>query len=180
MKVLIRPYRIDDIHALFEAATESVTEVEPFLPWCHAEYSLNESRTWVELQIAQFQAGKEFQFAVISSGDNSFLGGCGLNTIDHAHRWANLGYWVRSSATRQGVATEAVRELTHWAFENTNLNRLEIVASTHNTASLRVAEKAGAMREGTLRNRFFLRGVAHDAVVFSLAREDFEKRFKRG
>ena len=179
MEVSIRPYRIDDIYALFEAATESIAEVRPFLPWCHPEYSVDESRTWIELQIAQFQAGKEYQFVVISSGDK-LLGGCGLNAIDQENRRANLGYWIRSSATRQSVATEAVRCLTRWAFENTNLNRLEIVVSTQNRASLRVAEKAGAVREGTLRNRLLLHDVAHDAVVFSLVREDFKDRFNYG
>ena len=66
-------------------------------------------------------------------------------------------------------------ELVRWAFENTNLNRVEIVASTMNFASLRVAEKAGAVREGVLRRRLLLHGVTHDAMVFSFVRTDFEK-----
>jgi len=53
---------------------------------------------------------------------------------------------------------------------------LEIVVSIVNIASLRVAEKAGAVREGTLRNRFLLHGFAHDAAVFSFVRKDFESR----
>jgi ribosomal-protein-serine acetyltransferase len=53
---------------------------------------------------------------------------------------------------------------------------LEIVVSTVNIASLRVAEKAGAVREGTLQSRLLLHGVTHDAVVFSFVRKDFESR----
>jgi RimJ/RimL family protein N-acetyltransferase len=53
---------------------------------------------------------------------------------------------------------------------NTDLNRLEIVAAVENIPSQRVAEKAGAIREGIARSRLFLNGRFHDAAVFSFAR----------
>ena len=70
------------------------------------------------------------------------------------------------------LATQAVKSLAAWAFANTDLIRLEIVVALGNAASLRVAEKAGARREGTLRKRLFFHGVAHDAAMFSLVRGD--------
>jgi len=81
-----------------------------------------------------------------------------------------LGYWVRTSAARRGVATTAVRQLVDWGFEHTDLVRMEVLVSTHNVASLRTASKAGAEREGVLRSRLWLHGLAHDAVVFSFIR----------
>jgi ribosomal-protein-serine acetyltransferase len=172
MDVSIRPYRIDDADALYAAAKESTVELMPFMPWCHTNYVIDESRQWIETQVARFQSGEEYQFVVISS-EGRFLGGCGLNALDEDNRLANLGYWIRTSETRKGAATEAVRRLIGWAFNNTNLNRLEFVISTDNPASLRVAEKTGAMREGVLRSRLLLHGVAHDAVVFSIVRKEF-------
>jgi RimJ/RimL family protein N-acetyltransferase len=86
------------------------------------------------------------------------------------HRFANLGYWVRTSATRQGVATEAVRQVAEFAFGNTDLVRLEIVCAVGNDASQRVAERAGAAREGALRHRLLLHGQPVDAVMYSLVR----------
>jgi ribosomal-protein-serine acetyltransferase len=167
--VLIRPYQIEDAAALFEAGKESFAEMNPFMPWCHANYALDEARSWVKGQVLHFESGTEFQFAILSN-ENKYIGGCGLNAIDRSNRRANLGYWVRTSATGQGVATAATRQLVDWAFENTDLNRLEVVVSVKNTASLRVAEKAGAVREGLLRGRLVLHGQAHDAAVFSFVR----------
>ena len=91
------------------------------------------------------------------------MGGCGLNQIDGENRRANLGYWVRTSATGQGVARSAIRELVDWAYQNTNLIRLELIISSRNSASLRTAENAGAVREGILKNRLLLHGKPHDA-----------------
>lgn len=157
---------------LYEAARESITQAYPWLPWCHPEYAVADAREWVESRDEARKNGESFEF-VIENDAAQFLGGCGLNQISTAHRWANLGYWVRTSATGQGVATQAVRMLEDWAFRETELDRLEIVASVMNPASIRVAEKAGAVREGIARERLLLHDKRHDAVVFSLLRSDW-------
>jgi len=126
LDVQIRRYRIDDAAAVVEAARESVRDIQPWMPWCHASYSIEESRSWIDVQVAAFGQGTAFEFA-IESADGRYLGGCGLNQIDQANHRANLGYWVRSSATRKGVATAAVRAVRDWAFDRTGLIRLEIV-----------------------------------------------------
>lgn len=153
-----------------EAVRESVPDLRPWMPWCHPDYSVEESRSWLELQVSAFQQRAEFEFAIVAP-DGRILGGCGLNHLDPLNRRANLGYWVRSSEARRGVATAAVRLLRAWAFANTDLVRLEVVIASGNAASHRVAEKAGATREGTLRSRLLLHGIAHDATMFSFVRE---------
>jgi RimJ/RimL family protein N-acetyltransferase len=169
MNVRIRPYTVDDASAILEAAQESLAELEPWMPWCHPGYSLEESRSWLELQVPAFRQGTAFEFAIVST-DGRYLGGCGLNQFDKANNRANLGYWVRSTATRQGVATAAVRLIRDWGFRSTDLVRLEVVVAIGNVASLRVAEKSGAIREGALRSRLLLHGTFHDAMMFSFTR----------
>ena len=102
--------------------------------------------------------------------NDEFLGGCGVNQVNSIHRFANLGYWVRSSATGRGVARAAVRETAEFVFQNTDLIRLEIVCAVENRRSQRVAEALGAVREGILRSRLLLHGQAVDAVMYSLVR----------
>ena len=169
LNVKLRPYSLDDAEAVLEAARESLAELQPWMPWCHPDYSLEDSRSWLQLQVPAFEEGTAFEFAIVSS-DGRYLGGCGLNDIDKTNKRANLGYWVRTAAARRGVATSAVCALREWAFDTTDLVRLEIVVAVDNVASHRVAEKAGAIREGTLRRRLVLHGTAHDAVMFSLTR----------
>ena len=168
--VAIRPYALADALRLFEAARESSGEVHLWLPWCRPEYSLEDARTWIEKQVPLFAEKSAFSF-VIEDTRGRFLGGCGLNQLDPIHRRANLGYWVRSSAAGRGIATAAARQLAAWAFENTDLVRLEIVAAIGNLASIRVAEKSGAVREGVARSRLLINDISHDAVVFSIVRE---------
>jgi ribosomal-protein-serine acetyltransferase len=165
----IRAYEPEDAQALWEAARESVEEVFPWLPWCHAHYSMAEAVEWARSRAPLAAEGREYAFAIIGA-DGRFLGGCGLNQVNRLHRFANLGYWVRTSATRHGVATEAVRQVAHFAFRNSDLLRLEIVCAVGNERSQRVAERAGAVREGVLRHRLLLHGQPVDAVMYSLVR----------
>jgi RimJ/RimL family protein N-acetyltransferase len=167
--IQIRPYTVEDAPTVFEAVIESRAELLPWMPWCHPHYAIEETRAWLATQVPAFKEGHAFEFA-IQSADGRYLGGCGLNQIDKVNKRANLGYWVRTSATRQGVATTAIELIRTWGFEHTDLIRLEIVVAAENTASRRAAEKSGAAFEGILRNRLVLHGVAHDAAVHSFTR----------
>jgi RimJ/RimL family protein N-acetyltransferase len=167
--VLIRCYRREDVLPLFEAAAESVSEIHPWLPWCHPGYAREESEAWVQRCGSAWREGTEYEFAIVQRSGR-FLGGCGLNQIKGDHHVANLGYWVRSSETRHGIATAAVRKLVDFAFRETDLLRLEIVAAVENIASQRVAERADALREGVLHDRLFFHGRSHDAVLYAFVR----------
>lgn len=176
-QVTLRPYRPDDVSDLYAATRESIAEVSPWMKWCHPDYAIEESSTWIAQCAERWQEGKEYNFAITDSRDGSFLGGCSLNTLNLLDRVANLGYWVRTRQTRQGIATTATRLLARFGLEELKLNRIEIIAATGNQASQRVAEKAGATREGILRNRLVVHENVYDMVIFSLIPQDLEKLF---
>jgi RimJ/RimL family protein N-acetyltransferase len=157
------------------AALESVAEVYPWMAWCHRHYSLDEARQWVAVQEKLAQEGTAYEFAILGEGGR-FLGGCGINQISKANRFANLGYWVRTSAMGRGVAPAAARLVAEYAFRETDLIRLEIVCAVANTRSQRVAEKVGAVREGVMRSRLLLPSGPSDAVMYSLVRPTLEGR----
>ena len=168
-QISIRRFRSDDAAALLEAAVESQEQIFPWLPWCHEGYVLDDSRAWIERCAATWENRTEYNFAIVDRADR-LLGGCGLNQLRPEHRVANLGYWVRTSATKRGVATAAVGKLAEFAFRETDLARLEIVVDLGNVASHRVAVKSGALREGVAHDRLYAHGASHDAVVYALLR----------
>jgi len=167
----IRPYRIGDGPLFHAAAIESVRHVQPWMPWCHAGFTLDDANTWVERKVQTFAERAEFEFVMVDAA-GVLVGACGLNQIDPANRRANLGYWVRRTSLGRGFATAAVRLLERWAYEHTDLERLELVIAIGNAASIRVVENVGGRREGVLRNRLYLHGAFHDAFMFSLVRRE--------
>ncbi|MBL8848460.1 MAG: GNAT family N-acetyltransferase [Planctomycetaceae bacterium] len=167
--IRLRQYRSDDVDAVADAVLESQAELSIWMPWCHPDYGRQDAAAWVASRPDAWQRNEEKSFLVVAA-DDQLLGGCGIHRINLQNGVGELGYWVRSSATRRGVATEATRLACAWAFEVAGLHRIEILASVENVASQRVAEKAGGVREGILRERLLLHGRRHDCVLYSIVR----------
>jgi RimJ/RimL family protein N-acetyltransferase len=168
----LRPFRLDDAEAIFEAVRESMRELGQWLSWCHPDYTIQDSIQFLTAQGETLRTNSEYGFAITDRANGRLLGACGINQFEKATRCANLGYWLRTSATQRGVATQAVRLVAHWTFAQLAIERIEIVAATGNHASQRVAERVGATREGIARGRLRVHGAQHDAVIFSLIRSD--------
>ena len=166
--IVLRRYRLSDTPVLHAAVRESLPELIPWMPWCTENYAMEESAQWIEAEPMRWDNAMEFGFAIVDAESGEYYGGCGLNLINRIHNYCNLGYWVRSSVAGKGIATAATRAIAKFGFDTLKMSRIEIIAAAGNVASQRVAEKAGAHREGVLRNRLMIKGYLRDAVLFSL------------
>lgn len=171
--VCLRQFTLDDVPELFTAIHESMPQLSTWMVWAHAGYSMEDTRAFVAKCGSGWEKGEQYSFAIVDVRDGELLGSVGLSAVNRAHGFANLGYWVRARKTRHGVASSATRMAARFGLESLKLNRVELLVPTANAASQRVAEKAGAKREGLLRRRLQLNGVPHDALVYSFVPEDF-------
>ena len=165
--VRLRPWQPEDASALYEAARESIASVSPWLPWLRQGYGPADSIRWIEAAGAARQRGDAHVFGIFDA-QGHVLGDIGLNRIDARRGSANLGYWVRTSAQGQGVATRAAKAIAAYGFEVLGLVRIEIVVAVDNTPSRRTAERLGAHFDGISPNRIILRGEAVPAAVYLL------------
>ncbi|TDT40752.1 RimJ/RimL family protein N-acetyltransferase [Streptomyces sp. BK208] len=117
--------------------------------------------------------GTGVRVAVDRVSDGAFVGWCGLVEWNPVHRSASLGYCFGEAMWGRGYATEAVRALLRWAFGTLDLNRVQAEADTRNPASARVLEKAGFVREGTLREDCVVDGEVSDSWVYGLLRREW-------
>jgi ribosomal-protein-alanine N-acetyltransferase len=118
------------------------------------------------------QEGTGARVAIERAPDGVFAGWCCLVKWNPDHRSATIGYCLDDAVWGQGFATEAVGALLHWAFDMLDLNRVQAETDTRNTASRRVLEKLGFVREGTLREDCIVEGEVSDSWVYGLLRRD--------
>jgi RimJ/RimL family protein N-acetyltransferase len=167
--VVLRPLVLGDSPAVAAAVDESRVELAAWMTWWTPSFGEPDVRDYIVRVTAERERSESFEYGIYDTS-GAFVGNCGINRISKPNRYANLGYWIRTTRTGEGLATKAVRKLAAWGFANTDLNRLEIVAALGNVRSQRVAERAGATREGVLRKRQVLRGIPEDEVMYSLLR----------
>lgn len=168
-RLLLRPFRSSDAAHFAAAVRESAISVGHWMPWPHADYTQDEARAWFAHCRQAWRAGAACELGIFARADaRRVLGGIGLNRLDALHRSANLGYWVRHTAERQGIASEAAQALAQYGFRALARVRIEIVVAQGNRASTRVARKLGARMECLARNRLIVGGVPVAARVFAL------------
>lgn len=171
-RTLIRPFAPTDLDEFLAATDETAESLRHWMAWYHGNYSRDDAERFLRERETAWQSGDHFSFAICDGAAGRLVGGVGLNAIQKVHRHANLGYWIRASAAGQGHATRATRLCARFGFEQLGLARIEITAEPENVPSLRVAEKAGAIREGIARHKVQVRGGPRDVVVFSLLPSD--------
>lgn len=164
----IRPFAAEDIAAHAAAVAASRPQLAAGLSWATPAYGPNESAAWVMSRGPAWAQGGEYSFVIEHTPSRGFAGCCGINRLDWPHRVGNLTYWVDSRWAGRGAATAGAVLAARFAFANLGLQRVEILVAVDNPASIRVAEKLGAVREGVLRRRLLLGGVRKDAVLLSV------------
>lgn len=165
-RISLRPLIPDDTNEFHAAIAESLPDLIPWLSY-QETHTIRDTRKELKQCRERWEANDSYSFAITDSIDGKIIGFCKLNRIDTYNRVANLGYWVRSSYTRKGIAPAATVLLAKWALDTCGFHRIELSIAQRNERSLRVAEKAGAYCEGVLRNKFTLNNESHDVVSFS-------------
>jgi [ribosomal protein S5]-alanine N-acetyltransferase len=137
-------------------------------------YKLEYAKSWISSQPALVEQEIEFPFAITIIESDEPIGTITIR-VDKTNKRGELGYWMGRAYWGRGYATEAVKRLLTFGFEDLNLNKMWALAISRNTASISVLQKAGLQKEGTLSQHKFLLNRFEDVEVFGLLKEDYEK-----
>lgn len=127
-----------------EARSESWSELNRWLDWAvdlDKQTRIDHCRQYIKDQIAAFDARTALEFKIVLRESQSFAGQIGLYNIDWSIGKFTVGYWVRSTCTGRGIATEATNALTRYAFGQLGAHGVGLGALDENLASIRVIEK---------------------------------------
>jgi RimJ/RimL family protein N-acetyltransferase len=175
-RLVVRCYESRDAPLLKEAIDSSLEHLQPWMPWALDEpQTLEQKIELVEFFRSSFDAGENFTYGIFAADEAEVLGGTGLHPRVGLGG-LEIGYWVRASATRQGIVTESTAALTRAGFEVCEADRIEIRIEPRNEASFGVPRKLGFVEEATLRRRLPGRegGPLRDVTIFTMFREDFD------
>lgn len=116
--------------------------------------------------------GEVLEWHLFSEG--ALCGAIRVKDIDTDDRKAEIGYFIGSEFAGKGIVSCAVRTVLAYCFASLQLNRMELRCASTNERSIRVAQRLGFTREGTLRQGECLDGVFVDQLVYGLSREEFQ------
>jgi [ribosomal protein S5]-alanine N-acetyltransferase len=167
-RLLLRPFVLEDAAVVQRlAGARDVADTTLTIPHPYLD---GMAESWIRTHGEAWQRQERATFA-ITAPQNGVVGAVAL-TLRLEHRRAELGYWIGRPFWNRGYATEAVRAVLAFGFEQLDLNRIHASHFTRNPASGRVMMKAGMRLEGTLRQHVVRWDRLEDLAVYSILRGD--------
>ncbi|WP_320778730.1 GNAT family N-acetyltransferase [Streptomyces sp. CRN 30] len=166
--LVLRPWREGDAPDVFEAFQDPVMH-----QWhIRTADSVAEVRGWIADWQRSWEGERNAQWAVADEVTDRPLGRVALRDILLGDGVAEVAYWTAAAARGRGVAPRAARTLARWALDGIGFHRLELSHAVANTASCRVAERAGFAAEGTRRSALLHPDGWHDMHQHARVRGD--------
>ena len=108
---------------------------------------------------------------------DTILGLVSLCDIDSHNRSCVFHIMIGDKNARgKGMGTFAVTEILRHAFEDLNLNRVELTVLPDNEPALALYRRAGFQQEGLLRQQVYKNGAYRDMILMSILREEWLSR----
>jgi ribosomal-protein-serine acetyltransferase len=169
--VTLRRFRADDRDALFQAVTESLDHLRPWMPWA-ADYRLASAEEYLAGSVKGWDEGTEYNYAILTGipgGSSVLVGSVGLMTRC-GPGGLEIGYWVHRAHTGRGLATAATAALVEQAFGQPGVDWVEIVHDELNVASGQIPRKLGFTKVGSRPLDFRPPAGSGTGVVWRLTR----------
>ncbi|MHB1209095.1 MAG: GNAT family N-acetyltransferase [Acidimicrobiales bacterium] len=163
--VSLRPWRADDAQWVYESCQDP--EVQR---WTRVAvpYLMKDAEGFVgPFASHQWSSGRGAPFAVIDAASGKGIGAAGFVINDSTSRVAEAGYWTSAVARGRGLAPRALELLSTWALHDAGIVRLELLIEEENSASRKVAERAGYSYEGLLVKKVFHRGQQRNVAIYA-------------
>jgi RimJ/RimL family protein N-acetyltransferase len=169
--LVIRVARPGDGAMFNTAVLESLEHLKGWLAWVTPPPTLEQSEFSCRRAYARFLLNEDLMAFFVLKSSGELVGGGGLHDADWTLRKFEVGYWRRTGYGGQGLITEGVKALADHAFDVLAANRVFLTTDDANTASWRLAERAGFELEGVMKNeRLNLQGGLRDTRVYSRVR----------
>lgn len=139
--------------------------------------SLKDEEQWLENMNQRDQAEKSLSIEMRERKGWRLIGNCGFFNIEWTNRAAEFGIMIGDkSVWNKGYGTETVGLLVQHGFETLNFNRIYLRVYSTNPRAIRSYEKAGFIREGTLRQAVYRHGAYADIHIMSILRSEWNER----
>lgn len=163
-QLLLRAVTQADAPAVFALRSDPVAM--RFVPRPLAR-TLDDARAHIDNIHAEQTAGTSATWAITRHTDPAMIGIIGLFRIQAEHHRAELGYMLLPAHWGQGLMREAIEAVVRHAFHGLGFHSIEAVVDPQNTASIRVLEHNGFVREGLFHENMLHNGTFHDSAVYS-------------
>lgn len=115
-------------------------------------------------------------FAIITNVENRHIGNIKIGPIHPHYNHADISYFIgEKEYYHKGIATEAIKLVCKFGFNELNLHRIEAGAYDCAVGSWRALEKNGFIREAVFKEQILFNGSYIDVYRYAIIESEYRK-----
>lgn len=167
----LRQLEITDAPDIYNAIDTQRYYLREFLPFVDHTKKTEDTYAFVEGAVRAATERDEYTFIILA--ENNFAGLVGFKELDKKNKKVEIGYWLCEQYQGQGIMTSAVKALCKLAFNELQLNRVQIKCATGNVKSKHIPIRLGFKLEGLEREgELMYDSTFADLEIYSLLKND--------
>lgn len=138
-------------------------------------HSLQDLQQFIQVALADCRDGKSLPFLITDKRSGEVVGSTRFGNIERSHKRLEIGWTFIARAVQGTGLNKAMKYLMlQYAFEQLDMNRVEIKTNEQNLRSRRAIESIGAIQEGIFRHHMIMAdGSLRNTVYYSILKEEW-------
>jgi len=174
-RLIIRPVTIDDKNKLFEYRSDAKTnKYQGWIP-----KTMEDMETFIgKISKKINEYGTWFQFVIVEKETRKIVGDLGIHFFDNENRQVEIGCTLNKKSQNKGYATEAVKRVIDYLFQELHKHRIITSIDPDNKNSIRLVDRIGFRKEAHFVESLLINGKWVDDLIYALIEKDWEKKKK--
>lgn len=170
-RLVLRQLEAGDSAAFFKLRSDPVAMRYVDRPLARSE---DEIRHLMEQITQNFQNNAAVLWVISQKEDPAFIGNISFWRIEKENYRTEIGYMLLPEFQGKGLMSEAIRAVLAYGFDTLRFHSVEANVNPENTASIKLLEKAGFVREALFRENYHFNGKFLDSAIYSLLAKNFQ------
>jgi ribosomal-protein-alanine N-acetyltransferase len=165
-KITLREINKSDADSIARYAADKEISMYTLVPYPYAKKDALDFLELIEKEKKEnssLHLGIEFKAHIV--------GMIGLNTVNHQHQRAELGYWLGKDFWGMKIMTEAIGLFVPFCFKHAKLERIYAYVEPENVSSWKLLESCGFEQEGLLKKHFRKHDKQYDCYMYGFTKE---------
>ncbi|WP_343687170.1 GNAT family protein [Chryseobacterium gleum] len=169
-RLLLRDITIDDKHDIFDYRSDA--EANKFQSWIPE--TTEDVESFIQRNSIEFnQPESWYQLLITDKETKTVIGDIGVHFFGHENVQTELGITLNTAFQGKGYASEALKGIIGFLFNDLHKHRITASVDPDNTASIQLLERIGLRKEGHFVKSLFWKNNWVDDVIYAVLREEW-------
>ncbi|WP_372642288.1 GNAT family N-acetyltransferase [Ancylomarina sp.] len=171
-RLVLRRVCREDAEAIFKYRSDAVTnQYQAWIP-----KTIDDAQTFIS-KVAETidEYDTWFQFGIINKDNGELVGDLGIHFFDTDKFQVEIGCTLAKSHRGKGLASEALKAIIKYLFEDLNKRRITCSIDPQNQASIKMVERLGFRKEAHFKQSVLIDGEWYDDVIYALLKDEWSK-----